>query len=128
MSNPRPTKRLLIIDDEPDLRELLVDEFKRRGWDTFEADDGQSALRFIEENQADVVVSDIRMPRLSGIDLLKRVQAMQGVRRPPIILITGYSDISANDAKALGAAAVLMKPFDLLLLVQEVEKHAPKRE
>lgn len=112
-------KKVLIVDDEPDIREILLEEFKQEGATTFEAADGLDALTIIEANQVDAVVSDIRMPKKNGIELLKWIKA-RGAKAPLVVLFSGYSELSKEDAYHLGADALFGKPFDPQELVEQV--------
>jgi DNA-binding NtrC family response regulator len=123
--------RLLIVDDEPDLRWVLRDLFEDSGYLVREAADGDQALAAIEAEPPDVVLSDVRMPGTSGIDLLRRVRR----QRPdlPVVLLSAVEDLAtAVDAIKDGAFDYQAKPFDgprLLLAVQRAaEQHALRRE
>lgn len=81
-------KEILIIDDEPDLNELLVECFTNQGWITSSAPNGRIALELILQRQPNVVISDIHMPDMDGIELLERVYELK--LDMPIILVTGF--------------------------------------
>jgi CheY-like chemotaxis protein len=105
-------KTLLIVDDEPDLRSPLVMEFESLGCKVFEANNGHEAFEIVKREKIDAVVSDIRMPGGDGIELLKNIKEVHH-QFPMVLLISGFSDLSREDAYHLGAEAVLSKPFDL---------------
>ena len=105
-------KTLLIVEDEPDLREPLVMEFESLGCRVFEAKNGKEAFELIKTQKIDAVISDIRMPGGDGVELLKRVKDFN-FRFPVVMLITGFSDLSREEAFHLGAEEILAKPFDL---------------
>lgn len=106
-------KIILVVEDEIDLREILVDFLS--GIDHIKivaAADGASAKRIIESQKVAVIVSDIKMPGMSGIDLLSWVRE-QGLEIP-FILLTGFADRENTlNANRLGAYAFLEKPQDL---------------
>jgi len=112
-----PGVKILIVDDEPDLRDILCSRLQMEGSHVTLAENGESALKVLARNHFDAVISDIRMPGGSGIELLEALQAMQNkdIKRtlPAVILISGFSDLAQKDALARGAAALLVKPFDL---------------
>jgi DNA-binding NtrC family response regulator len=104
--------KILVVDDEVDLQEILCDELKLAGADVFSASNGADALNLIaSEGPFDVILSDIRMPGGNGLDLLQEVMKLRP--RPVVVLVTGYADTTEAEAKKLGAAAVLEKPFIL---------------
>jgi CheY-like chemotaxis protein len=112
-----PGVKILVVDDEPDLREIISSRFQMEGSHVTLAENGESALKVLAGNDFDAVISDIRMPGGSGIELLEALQAMQSkdIEKilPAVILISGFSDLARKDALARGAAALLVKPFDL---------------
>ncbi|MGZ3695821.1 MAG: response regulator [Bdellovibrionota bacterium] len=104
---------ILIADDEADLREAIAFDFKRRGYQVLTAADGREALRLVSSQKVDLVISDIHMPNLDGIDLLAEIKKQ--LVTLPVFLFIGCSsekDLSADHAYALGADGVFSKPFD----------------
>jgi DNA-binding NtrC family response regulator len=102
--------RILVIDDENVIRELMREILERAGYETVGAETPERALALLEEQDVAVVVSDIVMPGLSGLDLLVEVRA----RRPslPVILVTGAgTDDNLSEASARGAHGLVIKPF-----------------
>ncbi|MBL8735537.1 MAG: sigma-54-dependent Fis family transcriptional regulator [Planctomycetes bacterium] len=123
--------QLLIVDDEPDLRWMLRGLFEDEGFVVHEAGDGDEALARLDEAAPDVVLSDMRMPRLPGIELLRTLRK----RSPdlPVVLLSAVEDLAtAVDAIKEGAFDYQAKPFDaarLLLTVRRAaEQHALRRE
>jgi len=104
------TPKVLIVDDEDRIRELLTDTLSALGYQTFSTRDGKEALTFLKQHRIDLVIADIRMPKFDGISLLKVVKK----EKPdlPVLIITGYDFNYAMD-KALegGADGFLAKPF-----------------
>jgi two-component system, NtrC family, response regulator AtoC len=104
-------KRILIVDDEPSLRKVLAAMLRRAGYGVQTAEDGHAAVRALEENAFDLVVSDLRMPGMDGIELLGWCRN----RYPglPVVLITAHGTVdSAVEAIKLGAHDYVTKPFD----------------
>jgi len=127
------TDRILIAEDDPDLRDLLQDELEDAGYDTAICINGQKALEQIEKTneQIDLLLTDIRMPGLSGDELLGRIREL----RPevPVIIITAFGSVEqAVDLVKAGAFQYLTKPFDTDDLLQTVsnalEKTISQRE
>jgi two-component system response regulator PilR (NtrC family) len=110
---------ILVVDDEPVLRELVSFILVDKGFQVRSAESGDSAFQMIQTEQFDVVVSDVRMPNGSGIDLLRKVNSLDEPR-PIIFLVSGYSEISLEDAKKLGARDLLNKPVDYDQLCQAI--------
>lgn len=103
---------VLIVDDEPDLCEMLAFEFSTHGYRVFSAGDGQEAKRILEGEDVSLLMTDVRMPLCDGLELLSWVKT-RDVHRPPVVLISAYTDITMEDAHDLGAEVVLTKPFRL---------------
>lgn len=101
---------ILVVDDEADLREVIVDEFRYLGADVYAAASGSEALALCDRLDIRIVISDIRMPGMSGVDLLQQLR--KSGKQTDVILISGYSDFSEESLHALGALAVLHKPFN----------------
>lgn len=110
-------KTLLVVDDEADLREIVSSELEFMGAKVFQAENVSVAKSILNAHKIDLIVSDIRMPGGTGIDLLNFIKA-KSKDVPPIILITGFADISTEDAFNQGAEALLSKPFKLEELIQ----------
>jgi CheY-like chemotaxis protein len=114
-------KTLLVVDDETDLRDIVASELEFMGAKVFQAENILTAKDLLKKHSIDLIVSDIRMPGGTGIDLLNYLKAID-VHRPPIILITGFADITVEEAHALGAEAIMNKPFKLDDLIATVAK------
>ena len=106
------SKRILIVDDEDTLRETLMDYLELQGASVLEARNGNEAFDIIQNGGIDLVLSDIKMPECSGIELLKKVQTYER-KTPPIIMMSGFTDFSESQIKDLGAKAMFMKPGTL---------------
>jgi CheY-like chemotaxis protein len=105
-------KTLLVVDDENDLREIIASELEYFGATVFQADSVKKALEILNFHYIDLIISDIRMPGSTGVDLLKKVRSENNAG-PAIILITGFADIDSSEAFALGAESLIHKPFDI---------------
>jgi CheY-like chemotaxis protein len=114
-------KRLLVADDDLDIRQMLLDRLTTAGYCVMTADDGQEALNLFETQKFDGFIFDIGMPRMSGLDVLKKVHAENPT--VPIVMITAASsEERALLALQSGAHAYLLKPFDPSRLVELVNK------
>lgn len=112
--------RVLVVDDEPLLVKSLRRVLVREGHEVFTAGDGAQALELLQTVQVDVVLSDVRMPVMDGVTLLRRIRAGL-VRALPVILLTGYADSSDAELKQVGATAVLGKPVELETLLAALQ-------
>ena len=101
---------ILVVDDEPLLQKLVSEWFEGVAGQVLLAGDGAQALQVLEGNQVDLIISDVRMPVMDGITLLKEVKAKWG-NSSHLILITGFADLEPCEAYDLGAEAILEKPF-----------------
>lgn len=109
--SPLNGKNVLVVDDELELRSAVVFDLERRGCTIFEAACGADAIKIVEKNQIDIIVSDVRMPNGDGIELLKRIRETHP-NLPIVLLATGFADLSESEALNLGAYALIEKPFD----------------
>lgn len=126
-------KRFLIVDDEPDIREILADELRFEGAEVVEAQNGKTAeeilLRAPADKKFDVVITDIRMPGGDGLSLARAIQEMPAPK-PVVFLVTGFADVPPAEAYDIGAEGYFTKPFPLELLKQEIRRMltpAPER-
>ena len=104
--------RLLVVEDDPTLREAVVDTLKLKGYDVKEAPNGIEAVALLNHHNFDVVLSDINMPGMDGLELLNHVKQQHPWL--PVLLMTAYGDVSqAVQAMQKGADDYLMKPFEL---------------
>lgn len=113
-------KRILIVDDDPTMREAMHETLSAAGYDTVQCADGESAERVVKAGGVDLVVSDIRMPGIDGLELLKRTKAAE--EAPPVIVISGHATVpEAVEAMKHGAYDLLVKPFSYRELTSLVE-------
>jgi DNA-binding NtrC family response regulator len=116
-----PQKKILIVDDELGIRNLLNRVLKSEGFDVRMAEDGESAIRQAKEDQPDLVLCDIKMPNKDGIQTLKELK--ETAEDIEVIMLTAHSTVeSAVAAMKLGAADYLKKPFDIEELKIVIEK------
>ncbi len=110
---------VLVVDDEPDLREILREKLEWEGFKVIEAENGKQALEKFNANKIDMVLSDIRMPGGDGITLLDAIRKIN-FNSPPVILISGFSDINKEDALKRGAQSLYAKPYNLKQLYEHI--------
>ena len=125
MSDTQPA-RILVAEDEANLRLVLQKELERHGYRVQVAPDGEAALRKLEETNVDVLLCDINMPRMDGIELLRRVH--ERPNPPEVIMLTGQATVeTAVEAMKLGAYDYLTKPYSITELDVRVRQAAEKR-
>lgn len=112
-------KMILVVDDEPLLREIVRTLVEDEGGSIIEASDGDSAFAILQAQKVDLVISDVRMPVLSGEELARKIRATDP-KIPVIILMTGCSDMDIEKAKEIGVRTVLSKPFKSEEFMKEV--------
>jgi two-component system chemotaxis response regulator CheY len=102
---------ILVVDDELVLLDIMGEWFERIAGQVFCAADGVQALEILATHKIDLIITDVRMPVMDGITLLKKIRANR-LQSPGVIFTTGFADIERRDAYDLGAAALLEKPID----------------
>lgn len=119
--------RILVAEDEANLRMVLQKELERHGYRVQVAPDGEAALRRLEETNVDVLLCDINMPRMDGMELLRRVH--ERPNPPEVIMLTGQATVeTAVEAMKLGAYDYLTKPYSITELDVRVRQAAEKRQ
>ena len=104
-------RQILVVDDEPNMRKVLGAMLRREGHDVLTACDGIEALEVLEEHHVDAVITDLKMPRLDGMALLRKVQ--QAHAALPVVVVTAHGTVeSAVQALKIGAFDFITKPFD----------------
>jgi DNA-binding NtrC family response regulator len=116
-------RKILIIDDEANLRKTLAEILGARGYSVLEADDGSTALELLKEEQPDLIFSDWKMPQMGGRELLQFLRGEPRLASIPLIVITAFgSSHSAIEATRLGAYDFVTKPFDLDEILATAER------
>jgi two-component system response regulator AtoC len=104
-------EQILVVDDEPNLRRVLSAQLARDGYDVHTAEDGEQALAILGEHHVDLVITDLRMPKVDGMELLRRALAMDP--ELPVVMITAHGTVdNAVEALKTGAFDYITKPFD----------------
>ncbi len=106
-------KKILIVDDSRTVRESLKFFLKEGGYEVIEAGDGQEALKVIDGQTCDLVITDVNMPNMDGLTLIGELRKMQDFKFTPILVLTTESQQNIMDkGKELGATGWIVKPFD----------------
>ncbi|NRA24384.1 MAG: sigma-54-dependent Fis family transcriptional regulator [Oleispira sp.] len=114
--------RILVVEDDPNLREAIVDSLMLKGYQVQDVCNGVDAVKVLAQSSQDIVLSDINMPQMDGLQLLAHVKKHQPWL--PMILMTAYGDVGqAVKAMQLGANDYLMKPFEVQELLSILNKY-----
>jgi two-component system, NtrC family, response regulator AtoC len=107
-----PNQSILVVDDEPKMRRLLEIMLSQMGHEVQQAADGLAALSLLKDHSVDLVITDLRMPQLDGIGLLRQLREQQN--EVPVIVVTAYGTVeSAVEAMKYGASDYIIRPFEL---------------
>ncbi|MEQ8770172.1 MAG: response regulator transcription factor [Phycisphaerales bacterium] len=113
---------ILVVDDEPDLTELLTYNLKRAGYNVLVAANGVDALRLAEEHHPDLVLLDIMMPELDGREVARRLRRSASNANVPIVMLTARGEEADElTGLALGADDYVVKPFSMQVLLARIE-------
>jgi len=120
------SKSIISVDDSSTMRKMVSFTLKSAGYDVIEASDGAEALNVLKSRSVDLVISDINMPNLNGIELTRKLRSQPGFVRTPIILLTTESDPAKKaEGRAAGATGWIVKPFSQDQLLAVVAKVLP---
>lgn len=118
---------ILVVDDEKDSRNGIAHFLKKSSYDVVTAEDGKEAWEFFKENHHDLVLTDMRMPGISGIDLLKKVKTI--APRTKVIIITAHGEVESYlEAMNHGAFEYLNKPIKIKELIKLINKAASQNK
>ena len=111
--------KILVVDDEQDICKTIKDALEKEGYVVEIAGSGNEALSLFKSVKPDLVLIDVRMPEMNGVDLLKKLREID--KDVPVAMITAYEDMAlAEESLKLGAYDYIKKPFDLNYLRQSV--------
>lgn len=114
---------ILAVDDSASMRQLVSFTLSEAGFDVIEAVDGQDALAKAQTRQADLVLTDVNMPRMDGIELVRSLRQLPAYKFTPILLLTTESgDDKKAKGKAAGATGWIVKPFDPDQLIATINR------
>ena len=120
---PRMSKKILIVDDSCSIRSISSVTLRKAGYEVIEASDGQDALDKIQaQRRIDLVITDLVMPRMGGIEFVKQLKSTTAARFAPVVIVTTESAKAKKDeARAVGVLAWMTKPFEPKQLLATVE-------
>ncbi|TCS82077.1 response regulator [Tepidibacillus fermentans] len=105
-------QKVLIVDDQFGIRVLLFEVFGKEGYQTYQAANGKEALQIVQQVSPDIVLLDMKIPGMDGLEILKRIKKMNHDIK--VIMMTAYGELDMiNEATKLGAITHITKPFDI---------------
>ncbi|MGE5497130.1 MAG: response regulator [Syntrophothermus sp.] len=117
------TKKIMTVDDSASVRQMVSFTLREAGYDVIEASDGQDALNKLNSNTVNMIITDLNMPNLDGIGLIRSVRAGSTHKFVPIIMLTTESqDGRKQEGKAAGATGWIVKPFKPEQLIAVIKK------
>ncbi|MGY4688388.1 response regulator [Salibacterium sp. K-3] len=119
-------KKILIVDDQYGIRVLLQEILQKEGHYILQASNGSRALELLKEEHPDLVLLDMKIPGMDGVEILQK-RAEQGLAPgTSVILMTAYGELSMmQEAEQLGASSYISKPFDIDQVREEIQKYLP---
>ena len=118
------SNKILIVDDQYGIRILLNEVFQKEGYETYQAANGIQALDIVQKHSPHLVLLDMKIPGMDGIEILKRIKAIDSNIR--VIIMTAYGELDMiQETKELGAIMHFAKPFDIDEIREAVKKHLP---
>ncbi|PWC82706.1 Fis family transcriptional regulator [Azospirillum sp. TSH100] len=120
---PSVKKKVMTVDDSRTMRDMVSFTLRGAGYDVVEAADGQQAMSAIAVTKVDLVITDLNMPVMDGLTLIRRLRAIPAHRTLPILMLTTEADESKKaEGRAAGATGWIVKPFNPDKLVSVVQK------
>lgn len=117
------SKTIMIVDDSPSLRQVVSIALKGAGYDVIEACDGSDALGKLDGKKINLIISDVNMPKMNGIEMVKEIKQMSNYKFTPIIMLTTESqDQMKEQGKQAGVKAWVVKPFKPDQMLDAVSK------
>ena len=118
-------RKILVIEDHPDSRDLLALYLRMQGYTVYTAEDGREGLRLVQLDCPDLIITDLSMPHLDGIEMIKRVRQLPECRVMPIIVMTAYGEEEAAAALKAGADLTVGKPIEYEELIHRINELFP---
>jgi excisionase family DNA binding protein len=117
---------VLVVDDDPQVRELVRVNLEMEGYSVREAANAEEGLTAVEDDAPDLILLDVMMPQVDGWEMLRLVQERHGIGSIPVVMFSGQLDASSEvQAAARGAQGFIGKPFDLRALIEQTKQIVP---
>lgn len=119
------SKTALVVDDSTSLRQMVAFTLRQAGFDVLEGANGKEGVSRLSGQPVQVIITDLNMPEMDGIAMIRQIRAMPAYRFTPILMLTTESHVSRKEeGKQAGASAWIVKPFDPEKLLAVVDKLA----
>ena len=112
MSDTADLGKILVIEDNRDSRDILSKLLRMSGYDVMSASDGETGYTAALKHEPDLIITDIHMPRMDGIEFVKRIRLVDALAETPVLVVTAFGSNVAREAIEAGADASAEKPFD----------------
>ena len=117
------TKTILFVDDSESIREIVNFTLHNEGYNVIVSDNGKNALNLLDGKEINLIITDLHMPEMNGIELIKEVRKMPKYQRTPILFLTTESQVAKKlEAKDAGATGWIVKPFVPAKLISAITK------
>lgn len=122
--------KILFIEDEAALQKTVGDSLIRLGWQVISALDGEIGLRLVYQEKPDLILLDLVLPRIHGIDVLKKIKGDETIQKIPVVILTNNEDVkSVQEALELGATTYLIKAnYELPQLLDKIKSFLPENK
>ncbi len=114
--------KILVVDDSDDTREMMAKLLELESFTVVTAEDGNAGLDTADSERPDLIITDVNMPRMNGIEMIRRLREQEGFATVPIMAITAYGNGVAKEALAAGANRAATKPIQFNALVMEIKE------
>ena len=116
-------KTILFVDDSESIREIVNFTLQNEGYKVLISDNGKNALKFLDGSDINLIITDLHMPEMNGIELIREIRKMEEYARTPILFLTTESQTSKKlEAKEAGATGWIVKPFVPAKLLEAISK------
>jgi excisionase family DNA binding protein len=116
---------VLVVDDDPQVREVVRINLEMEGYTVREAANAEEGLAAVDEDAPDLILLDVMMPQVDGWEMLRRVQERHGPGSIPVVMFSGQLSAGEREAEQRGAQAFVGKPFDLRTLIEQTKQIVP---
>jgi two-component system, chemotaxis family, chemotaxis protein CheY len=120
------SKTALVVDDSASMRQMVAHTLTQAGFSVLEGADGQAGIQQLEGQKVDLIITDLNMPIMNGIEFIAQVRSKPAYKFTPVLMLTTEAqDRLKKEAKAAGATGWLVKPFDPSKMLQVISKVLP---
>lgn len=117
-------EKILVVEDDPDIMRILMHALRAAGFQVVPAYGGEDAIRKVKVQKPDLVLTDLAMPKVSGVEVIHTIKKDPETQHIPVVAVTAHVwDVLAQSAGQVGCDGYISKPFNTKQLVQEVQKH-----